>query len=138
MGLKVYKADLRLTVPVVVNGKVLRYVCFQDENNTFSTSDEKLQKALEGLPLYGKAFKLFRSVEAKKPKKPAEKPEAGSAGDNDATTEGLQVFEEVTDWQTAKDVLKGEPYAVPYQALGCPEAILKKAEELRVSFPNLH
>lgn len=142
MALKVYKANLRLTVPIVTEGKVRRYVSFQDENCTFSTSDEEVQRALEGLALFGKVFKLVRTVGGNAGSGsplPSGKEENGERAEREDEKAGgeVRVFGEVADWQEAKDVLRGEPYGVPYQALGSPEAILKKAEELRVSFPRL-
>ena len=145
MALKVYKASLRLTVPLVENGKVLKYVSFQDENHTFSTADEKVQKALEALSLFSRSFKLIRTVDEKKKTDvalppPDRKDTNEGAGDpvKSGSGEEYTVYEDVTDWQAAKDVLRGEPFNVPYQGLNNPDLILKKAEELRVSFPNLN
>ena len=46
-------------------------------------------------------------------------------------------FLEVTEWQAAKEILRNEPYNVPFQGLNKPENILKKAAEVGVVFPNL-
>lgn len=146
MALKIYKSNLRLTVPVIINSKVTKYVSFQDENHTFSTTDENIQKALENLPLFGRMFKLIRTIDGKKKTVSAQLStekmdttgeENGESGDPESK-ETYTVYDEITDWQAAKDVLRGEPYHIPYQGLSSPELILKKAEEVRVSFPNLN
>ena len=46
-------------------------------------------------------------------------------------------YANITSIQQAKDVLRGEPYNVPFQQLNTPANILKKAEEIGVVFPNL-
>ena len=121
---KIYKAYTRLTVPVVVDGKIRSYVSFDDENNTLVTSDKAIQDALENLPVFGKLFTLLRSV---------------GVDDSLKDKNGQDGFTEcdATDWQKAKEFLRGEPYKIPHQSLGSPEAILKKAEEVKVKFPNL-
>ncbi|WP_099465553.1 hypothetical protein [Parabacteroides provencensis] len=119
---KVYKAHNILSVPIVVDGKIVVYVEFKDENHTFRTSDEIYQKALEGLPCFGKLFKLSESVGESEIKK-------------DPIVE-LKELPEITDWQDAKDLLRKD-YGVPHQSLNTPENILKKASEFGVSFPNL-
>ena len=145
MALKVYKASLRLTIPIVEGGKVLRYVSFQDENNTFSTADEGVQKALESLPLFGRTFKLIRTIGGERkagltPPPPGKQVLNGEGGEPERqeSRDGYTVYDEVADWQAAKEVLRNEPYNIPYQGLNSPDLILKKAEEMRVSFPNLN
>lgn len=63
MLIKVYKASNSLTVPVVRDGKVLRYVVFRDENYSYRTCDEVEQSALEALPLFGSVFKLVQTID---------------------------------------------------------------------------
>ena len=46
-------------------------------------------------------------------------------------------YPEVTDINSAVEVLRGEPYNIAHQSLRTPEAIFKKAEEVGASFPNL-
>lgn len=46
-------------------------------------------------------------------------------------------FVEVTTIQQARDILRAEPYNIPFQSITTPNGILKKAEELGISFPNL-
>lgn len=121
--IKVYKAHNILSVPVVVDGKITGYAEFKDENHTFRTSDEILQKALEGLPCFGSLFKLSESIGKSDPAK-------------ELPAKELKVFSEITDWQDAKDLLRKD-YGIPHQSLNTPENILKKASEVGVSFPNL-
>ena len=158
MSQKTYIAASRLTLPVVVDGKVVRYVNFYDEKNTFTTDDAGVQQALEALPAFGSLFAVFRGGPAPRtkslsggrpqPAAPAIRPvpPALSAlsvpsdfSDKAEETEEADFEEmpEITDWQAAREVLKADPYKVPYQALVSPEAILKKAEENKVRFPNL-
>lgn len=120
--IKVYKAHNILSVPIVVDGKIVGYVEFKDENHTFRTSNEDHQNALESLPCFGKLFKLSESIgESEIKKNPAVE---------------LKELPEVTDWQDAKDLLRKE-YGFAHQSLNTPENILKKASEAGVSFPNL-
>lgn len=49
----------------------------------------------------------------------------------------LTVIDDVTSAQKAKEVLRSEPFNVPFQSLGSIEKIRAKAEELGVSFPNV-
>lgn len=121
--IKTYKANNNLTVPVVVNGKIVKYVDFLEANHTYVTNSEQEQEALESLDSFGVSYKL---VETKGEVKEEEKKEF------DPT-----VFDEVTSLAEAKDILKGEPYKVIYQRLNNPEAVLAIATELNVSFPNL-
>ena len=48
--IKIYKASNFLTVPIVVDGKIVSYADFNDERFTYRTGDKKHQKALEALP----------------------------------------------------------------------------------------
>ena len=146
MAQKTYIATSRLTLPVVVAGKVQRYVNFYDEKNTFTTDDPSVQKALEALPLFGSVFSVFRSGSDVRPKVPAADsaglPERSGPDDpcsnvNEKEETGFLDMPQITDWQAAREALKAEPYNVAYQALASPEAILKKAEEYRIRFPNL-
>lgn len=138
MPTKTYIASTRLTVPFILNGKIQRYISFKDEKNTFTTDDKTIQEALENLPLFNKHFKLLSTKQqtntiphyttGNAPQQPPGLP----------LIPQLEIMEQITDWQSAREILKSHPYNVPYQALGSPEAILKKAEENKISFPNLH
>lgn len=123
MIIKTYKANNNLTVPIVVNGKIVKYVDFSDANHTYVTNSEQDQTALESLGTYGSAFKLVETKSEVKEEKKEFEP---------------TVFDEVTSLAEAKDILKGEPYNVAYQQLRGPEAIIAKAAALNISFPNLN
>lgn len=126
--IKVYRAHNILSVPIVVGGKIVGYAEFKDENHTFRTSDEVCQKALEGLPCFGRLFKLSESIDASN----AKQVQHNSSDKND----GVKTFPEIIDWQDAKDLLRKD-YGVAHQSLNTPENILKKASEVGISFPNL-
>lgn len=123
MMIKTYKANNNLTVPIVVNGKIVKYVDFSDANHTYVTKSEQEQTALESLGSFGSTFKL---VETKNEEDHEEKKEFEPT-----------VFDEVTSLADAKDVLKGEPYNVVHQQLRTPESVMAKATALNISFPNL-
>lgn len=117
---KVYKSNNNLTVPIVVGGKIIRYVSFTDENKTFVTSDEVEQTALESLESFGTLYKLVEETVCI--------PE-------DVKRE-LSIYEEVTSLSEAKDVLRTD-FDISHQQLRTPASIMAKAEELKISFPNL-
>lgn len=149
--IKVYKAHSNLSAPIVMGGKVICYAEFTDEKNTYRTSNEVHQTALEALPCFGKLFWLSQTIgEAKKivapiitPEKevatpivtPANTPTA-PVDENPATDAGKKSYPDITDWQDAKEALRKE-YGVAHQSLGTPQGILKKASEVGVDFPNL-
>ena len=49
---------------------------------------------------------------------------------------GANDFPEVKNSQMAKDVLMSDPYNVSLAELGNKAAILQKADELNINFPN--
>lgn len=62
--------------------------------------------------------------------------EAAEAAKTDDTA--VKVHAGITDFQTARDILLGEPYNIAPQAVSKnPESILKKAADLGISFPDL-
>jgi len=111
--------------------KLVTFRGYGDGKVRLYTNDADLQKAIEGSPYYQKRkIKLESSKEVKdgsngKGAKPFEQPKAET-----------KVFEDVTTFEEAKNILKNE-YGVAFQALGSPEKILAKAAENGVSFPNL-
>ena len=140
MVIKVYKAKSRLITPVVIGGKVVRYAEFTDADYTYVTSDERVQEALEKSPAFQRYFVLLRTVgdSGKKGGVGKERLESGGQKDGqDGNGADWTEYAEVTDWQGAKEILRGEPYKIAYQVLGSPDAIVRKAEELKVRFPNL-
>lgn len=140
MATKVYKARSKLTTPVVIGGKVVRYAEFADADHTYVTSDERVQEALEKSPAFQKYFVLLRTLGdcGKKVSGGKESPENNGPkeGQDGGGTDWTE-FPDVTDWQGAKEVLRGEPYGIAYQVLNSPDAIMRKAEVLKVRFPNL-
>lgn len=137
MATKVYKAKSKLTTPVVFGNRVVRYAEFSEDNYTYVTSDEGVQQALEKSPAFGVYYVLLKEsgvkvVQAKLVQAKVELGGGASEGGGDWVD-----YPDVRDWQAAKEVLRGEPYKVAYQVLGSPEAIARKAEELKVRFPNL-
>lgn len=118
---------------------------------TFTTDNEAVQAAIESCPKFkSKKIKLVASYvigEVKEPvvsvpdevnasTSPAVQSEntEGAAGENAEEVAG--VFPVVKNSQQAKDILMEEPYNVSLADLGNKTAILAKAAELGVSFPN--
>ena len=148
MSIKVYKAQSMLSVPIIRDGKILRYVEFNEANKTYRTNSEEDQKALESLPVFGKLFRLTETIATEESKTKR----IVSSTKSDSTIKGLEkdkypglekkdegkkVSFDTTDWGEAKDILRAEPYLVSHQSLRDPKCILSKATELGVSFPNL-
>lgn len=122
--IKVYKAYNNLSVPMVVDGKIVCYIEFSDENNTYRTNNIVHQQALENLPCYKSLFKLSETIgdeAAEKILMPPVDPKE---------------YPDITGWQEAKDILRKD-FDIPHQSLNSPENILKKAKEAGASFPNL-
>ena len=148
MSIKIYKAQSILTVPIIGDGKILRYVEFSEANKTYRSSSKKEQESLESLPLFGNLFKLIETIatEESKTKRIVSSTKSDSTikgleRENDPVPENKDEEKEVSfdtnDWGEAKDILRAEPYLVSHQSLRDPKCILSKATELGVSFPNL-
>lgn len=120
--IKVYKASNYLTVPVVVDGKITRYVDFNDERFTYRTGDKIVQKALEDLSCFGSLFKLDTVISDE------DKPKARKSL--------LKAYGDITDWQDAADLLSKE-YGIDLKDLNSPKTILAAAKNTGVEFPNL-
>lgn len=140
MATKVYKAKSKLTTPVVVGNRVVRYAEFSEDNYTYVTSDEGVQQALEKSPAFGSYYVLLRTsgdtIRKESGGKLLEAKVEPREGVSEVGGDWVE-YPDVKDWQAAKEVLRGEPFKVAYQVLGSPEAIARKAEELKVRFPNL-
>ena len=118
---------MQYTFPVTANGKTV-FISFRGCGNEYSTSDKEIQEALESTPrfLQGKISLASVTGEEGGQEKaevfvPAEKTE----------------FPDVNTPQEAREVLRNEPYNVPYQALTSPERIKAKADSLDIVFPNV-
>jgi hypothetical protein len=94
---------------------------------TFSTTDVAVQEALEESEQFKSGKIILENAPAKI--KDIEKKDNG--------TSDTATYPEVTTYQEAKELLRKEPYNIPFQSLGTPEKIVTKAAELGVSFPNL-
>lgn len=113
----------------IFTGEENQYVTFMkvsstDEEAYLEVPDKQLQKAIESSHLFKDGIvKLFASTDDGKLK--------GISEEKDVIE-----YPDVTDFQTAKEVLKKE-YGVAPQALGSPEKIFAQADKVGASFPNL-
>lgn len=147
-----YKANTKLSLPVKVAGK--RVLCdFSDGSYYFHTGSEDIKNAIEesiyfknGTVEYaGQApseVKITESIEVDLTVELDKEVEAELQNETDVNANvelvtAVSPYANITSIQQAKDVLRGEPYNVPFQQLNTPANILKKAEELGVVFPNL-
>lgn len=120
---KVYTSisGVELTFPVSIAGKA-KFITFGGPRSEFKTTDEEMQKAIEN----SNAFKKGLIVT----------PGGAIANTDVKSTDEPKSYPDITDFQEAADILKKE-YGVAHQSVRSPEAILKKAQELNVSFPDL-
>lgn len=133
MAVKTYEMRMlgyESTFPVMV-GEKKEFITFKkaslDEGDGYLHTDKKdIQKAIE-------ASDKFKNGEIKLVKGEVEVEEE----DEDAGEETV-IREDVTDFQTAREVLLGEPFNLKPQAVpNNPDAILKAAAKAGVSFPNV-
>ena len=127
---KIYKANDCLSVPIVKNGKIVQRLSFNDAEHTLHVFDKATQDALEALPCFKKLFHI--SFEEKE----EEKENPVNTKNNSDNKVNSKEYPEVENVQDAKNILIKQ-YNIPYQGLRSPETILKKAQELGVSFPNI-
>lgn len=119
-------------------------ITFGGENNTFSTIHPEIQTRIEKRPDFGTVIKLISTSDVPDAK---QQPTRTLKQDQTGETPPLEQQQEkqetqpatfdTKDWQEAKDILRGEPYNTPFQAINTPEKILAKAELLGIQFPNL-
>lgn len=132
-----------LPVPV---GLKNRYVTFKKESSAdthafFSTPDKDLQEAIEASKFFESGgeihINLVFSDETAEDKPSKKNIHLGPKVSKDEIEPA--VFEEVTTYKEAKDILTGDVYKVAKtnKSLTSPEGILAKANELGISFPNL-
>jgi len=133
--------ELYTEVEVEENGeKVKKRISFtggmrkpQRVNGKFTTADEKLQKAIESSPGYGKKFILMKgkgkgmiaNAEKQAPKK--------DEGNEPIVAEEVKTISDAKNFLTDKD----NDLGVKVSEVPNKEAILQKAKELNVEFPNL-
>ncbi len=140
MSAKTYISSLgvQVTFPVKIKGNK-KFISLT-KNNDYNTSNVEIQKAIEA----SKAFKsgeilllngIPEVVEDETVEVTEETPENTESVQD--TTEEVKstVYEDVTDIQGAVKVLK--ELGASHQSLRNPEAVIKKAAEMKVSFPNL-
>jgi len=95
---------------MIIDGKMI--------NGTFSTNDENIQKAIENDPRFGSIFNLVETYD-----------------ENKVEDSQKEIVSGITDIQSAREYLIGK--GVDHQELNNPKNILKKAEELNLSFPDM-
>ena len=120
---KVYASisGVELTFPVKLSGKV-KFITFGGPRSEFKTTDVEMQKAIENSNAFKNGFIIT--------------PKGATVDTNIESANEPKSYPGVADFQEAADILKKE-YSVAHQSVRSPEAILKKAQELNVSFPDL-
>ena len=114
--------DIGYTFPIKINEKT-KWISFGGDQIEFSTSDKSVQEEIEKHPKFlSGEIGIFSSERKSDEKEPVKEPKE---------------FNDVTDLNDAVAVLTGEPYKVKATKLKSKEAVLRVAEELGVSFPNL-
>ncbi len=122
------------TLPIET-GTSNTYITFEkEEKNTkdafYSSNDKELCEHIEKSSLYKKGIiKLVFDTEENEVDTATI-----DAGDN---RDEPVVYDKVKTFKEAKEILTAAPYNVPISHLGNGEKIMKKANELGVSFPNL-
>lgn len=108
---------------------------FSDNTPRYTTADEDEQKIIESFDSFKKGeITIDKTISSETPKEVKAKPVKEEVKTEKVTA---TINEEATNPQKAKEVLRQEPYNVPFQSLGSVEKIKSKAEELGVSFPNV-
>jgi hypothetical protein len=121
---------IQYTFPVrIKNGdrEEMVWVSLRGDSDTYITSDKEVQEAIESSDKYKNGEIGLKNSEPGGD----EKPESSSAGRT------LKSFPDVTDINMAVEVLSADPYKVDKRSLKTPSAILAKAKEYNVEFPNL-
>lgn len=113
------------TFPVNVAGKV-KYLSFNGNLNDLTTDSKALQDAIEECRRFKSGEIVLLNGQPNKVDTSEEKPD----------TLPKKEYPEVTDIQGAVHILKTE-YNIAHQSLRSPEGVLKKAEEVGITFPNL-
>lgn len=110
---------------------------------TFTTTNSAIQQVIEKSSKFKDGFiKLDEEVLYKDTGEEANLEVTNKEGNGDTSgsvhgdTPPAGTFPDVKNSQQAKDILLGEPFNVALVELGNKTAILTKAEELGVSFPN--
>jgi hypothetical protein len=155
MAKKIYKSTtgVEYMFHVPVDGKEIA-VWTRESGTTFSTSDKKLQEAIEQHEYFKKKLLVISRVvdvpnevveDPKAPETPGDIksdkvsknvdpviPEVPKAD----TDKKLNEYPKVKNMGDAVDVLRGEPYFIPETDLLLKKQVLEKAKELGIKFPN--
>lgn len=106
--------------------ELVKFTGYGDGKVRFFATDEKIQAAIEASPRF-----LSGEIQLESGRNRT------AGGKKDAVKAAKTEYPEVTDIQTAKDILKGAPYSISPVALITPERIRTQADKAGVSFPNL-
>jgi len=128
MGLKIYKSSSGQVIAGYVKNKDKNtFLCLNNFDKTFRTTDAELQEAIENSDFFtgGKIFISFpeeskKSTVVKKSEKE------------------IQEFPGITDINDVVSILRKDPYRISYQKLKSPEDIRKQIEVNNLSFPDFN
>ena len=145
---KIYKASFkkqRCNFSVPGQNRSIVFECinygarFSDNTPRYTTADPAEQKIIEGFDSFKKGeITIDKEIKTEDTTKKVEKVKKIEEKIETVTEKvPATIFEEINTPQKAKEVLRLEPYNVPFQSLGSVEKIKAKAEELGVSFPNV-
>jgi hypothetical protein len=132
MASKTYKSltGVQYTFPVrTKNGEKEEtgWISFRGDSDSYTTSSKAVQEAIESCNKFKNGeIGLLRSEPGK---------EDTEAPASDAPPS--RSFPEVTDINMSVEILSAEPFKVDKRSLKTPAAILAKAKENKVAFPNL-
>ena len=96
-------------------------------NGSFSTSDAKLQEAIERHPDFGKSFELVRVIQmeptapAGEPEKPEPKPDV--------------YISDAKNAQQAREELN-KKFNIPYNSIKNAKSVLEQADKLNIQYPQ--
>jgi len=123
------RTGIQYTFPVKTkNGKVV-WISFKGNESDYVTSSKDVQEAIEATDKYkDKIIELSDKQDA-----------AETEEDSETENTGAEtiVYDEVTDHQTAREILMKDFGLKPQAIANNPQVIEQKAAELGVSFPNL-
>lgn len=124
------KTGVKYTFLVNVNGKT-KSVSFRGSENDCIVSDKETQKAIENSRYFKNGY---IGVAPGTTAGGFDEDVGGPTGEQEPKT---KTYPEITDFTDARELLMNEYGLSPQQIKKNPEAVLAKAAELGVSFPNL-
>lgn len=134
----------------------VRFTGMADGGSYYRTSDEDIQKALEGSSSFGVDYILYSTPQPDQDvdqgslvEDPVDGPESGAGQGENITPEKegagdvlkneqpktVEILEDVTTITGAREVLRAK--GVDYRKLNSPKSVLRQAAENNVEFPNL-